>query len=191
VSAPDDLVLQLTGGDETLAEAASSGLAQLGGSVLPVLLALLESSRVDDRWWAVRTLARMDEPPVLRLLGALSDPAAEIREAAVLALAMHPTDEMIPALVGALEDEDGMVPTLSVKALACIGKNAVPALLDAFWSASARGRVHIMHALAELGDHRAIPVMLKAMDEDSALLNYWAREGLERLGLNMVYIKPG
>jgi len=28
------------------------------------------------------------------------------------------------------------------------------------------------------------------MDEESALLQYWASEGLERLGLNMVYIKP-
>ena len=32
--------------------------------------------------------------------------------------------------------------------------------------------------------------MLKATEEDSAMVNYWAKEGLERLGLNMVYIKP-
>jgi len=28
------------------------------------------------------------------------------------------------------------------------------------------------------------------MGEDSALLQHWAKEGLERLGLNMIYIKP-
>jgi hypothetical protein len=28
------------------------------------------------------------------------------------------------------------------------------------------------------------------MQEDSALLQHWAQEGLERLGLDMVYIKP-
>jgi hypothetical protein len=32
--------------------------------------------------------------------------------------------------------------------------------------------------------------MMKVMQEDSALLGHWAKEGLERLGLDMVYIKP-
>ena len=47
-----------------------------------------------------------------------------------------------------------------------------------------------MRALAELQDHRAIPLMLKATEQDSAMLYHWAEQGLERLGLNMVYIKP-
>ncbi len=53
-----------------------------------------------------------------------------------------------------------------------------------------QARIQIMRSLAEIRDHRAIPLMLKATEEDSAMLNYWAKEGLERLGLNMVYIKP-
>ena len=36
----------------------------------------------------------------------------------------------------------------------------------------------------------AIPVMMQVMQEDSALLQHWAQEGLERLGLDMVYMKP-
>jgi hypothetical protein len=32
--------------------------------------------------------------------------------------------------------------------------------------------------------------MMKAMDQESAALQYWAREGLEALGLDMVYMKP-
>jgi len=32
--------------------------------------------------------------------------------------------------------------------------------------------------------------MMQVMDEDSALLQHWAKEGLERLGLDMVYMKP-
>jgi HEAT repeat protein len=47
-----------------------------------------------------------------------------------------------------------------------------------------------LRALSEIGDHRAIPVMMKSLSEESALLQYWAQEGLNRLGLNMVYIKP-
>jgi hypothetical protein len=32
--------------------------------------------------------------------------------------------------------------------------------------------------------------MMQVMEEESVLLQHWAREGLERLGLDMVYIKP-
>jgi hypothetical protein len=46
-----------------------------------------------------------------------------------------------------------------------------------------------MRSLAAIKDHRAISLMLKASEDDSAVLNHWAQEGLEALGLNMVYIK--
>jgi HEAT repeat protein len=51
-------------------------------------------------------------------------------------------------------------------------------------------RIHALRALAEIRDQRAIPVMMQVMGEDSALLQHWAKEGLDRLGLDMVYIKP-
>jgi HEAT repeat protein len=89
-----------------------------------------------------------------------------------------------------LSDEDGMVGSLTANALVKIGSAAVPSLIDVVKSAPQSARIHALRALAEIGDHRAIPVMMKVMDEDSALLQHWAKEGLERLGLNMVYIKP-
>jgi hypothetical protein len=48
----------------------------------------------------------------------------------------------------------------------------------------------VLRTLAEIRDHRAIPVLMKSMNEESAVLQYWAQTGLERLGLDMVYIKP-
>jgi hypothetical protein len=44
--------------------------------------------------------------------------------------------------------------------------------------------------LADLGDHRSIPLLLSAQGGDSAVMQYWAQVGLERLGLNMVYLSP-
>jgi hypothetical protein len=32
--------------------------------------------------------------------------------------------------------------------------------------------------------------MMKALDDDSAVIQHWAREGLERLGLDLVFMKP-
>jgi len=57
-------------------------------------------------------------------------------------------------------------------------------------SSGIRTRILAMRALSEIRDHRAIPIMMKSLNEESALLQYWAQEGLNRLGLNMVYIKP-
>ena len=83
-----------------------------------------------------------------------------------------------------------MVSSLAVNALVKIGKAAVPALIEVVKTASQSARIHAFRALAELRDHRAIAIMMKVMEEDSALLQHWAKEGLERLGLDMVYIKP-
>ncbi len=184
------LLADLTSGDETLAEAAANSLALVGASALPRLQTLLESSNADYRWWAVRTLAQFDAPPLEWLTRSLNDPAPEVREAAALALSSHPEEKSVPALIHALSDSDSMVGTLAANALVLIGSVAVPSLLERYENSPLNARIHILHALAEIRDHRAIQLMMKAMDSGSAMLNYWAREGIERLGLNMVYIKP-
>ncbi len=92
--------------------------------------------------------------------------------------------------MAALQDEDSIVAVLAIRALIAIGREAVPVLLEAFPNSNPGGRIQIMRALADLRDHRAIRLMMKAVEEESAVLRYWAEEGLERLGLDMVYIKP-
>ena len=184
------LLAELTSGDEDRAEAAARRLAEVGHAILPYLEPLLRSDKPDYRWWAVRTVAQMQEPRLNWLISALADASSEVRAAAALGLAAHPTEQAAAALVNALQDEESIVAVLAVNALSALGKNAVPALLEAFPNSNRRGRIQIMRALAELRDHRAIPLMLKVTEEESAMLRYWAEEGLERLGLNMVYIKP-
>ena len=83
-----------------------------------------------------------------------------------------------------------LVAVMAVHALSKLGETAVPPLLEAYTGAVPRGRIHIMRALAELRDPRSIRLMMDSLEEDSAALQYWAQEGLERLGLNMVYLKP-
>jgi HEAT repeat protein len=184
------LLADLTSGDEARAEDAAVRLAGAGEPILPALEPLLSSDTSDHRWWAVRTLGEMSSPRMDWLVRALGDGSAEVRAAAALALVAHPAEEAAPALVEALDDEDGIVSLLAVNALAAVGQSAVPALLDAFPQSSQRGKIQIMRAIAGLRDHRAIPLMMKAIEEDSAMLRYWAEDGIERLGLDMVYIKP-
>ena len=190
MSSVDTLVADLIGGDEAAAEAAVARLAERGESAVTSVLALLGSPESEHRWWAVRTLAAMPSPRTEWFIDALRDPEAEVRAAAALALAAHPHGSAGPSLVRALSDNEHLVGLLAVNASVKIGAPIVPLLLDAFDGAPQRGRIHIMRALAEVRDPRSIQLMMACLAESSAALQYWAQEGLERLGLNMVYMRP-
>ena len=190
VSSLPDLLNDLISGDETRAEEAVSLLVGLDEEALPALLDLTYSSDVDHRWWALRVLGESPHSQAGWLIPFLNDPAPEVRQCAALGLAARPDEVAIQPLIRALSDEDSMVGNLATNALARIGSAAVPSLIEAVKSAPQSARIHALRALAEIRDHRAIPVMMQVMGEDSALLQHWAKEGLERLGLDMVYIKP-
>ena len=186
----DELLADLTSGDETRAENAVPGLVELGKEAFPALRDLLNSTDVDQRWWALRTLAQSPQARTEWLLPLLNDSAPEVRQAAALGLSRHSNETAIRHLIRALSDEDMLVSDLARNALIVIGKPAVPSLLEIPKDAPQRVRINALRALAEIADYSAIPTLMAALEEDSALLQHWAEEGLERLGLNMIYLKP-
>jgi HEAT repeat protein len=187
-----DLLAELTSGDDTRAENSIPALIQLGKAAIPALLDLTRAEEVDSRWWAVRAIAASPHTRTEDLIPLLSDSAPEVRAAAALALCSHPHESAVEALINALADEDSLTAGLAGNALVKIGSPSVLSLIKAVQEAPTgiRTRCVALRALSEIGDHRAIPVMMKSLSEESALLQYWAQEGLNRLGLNMVYIKP-
>jgi len=184
------LLEDLVSDDEARAESAVAPLIEIGEPALPALLDLTRSPDPDARWWALRVLASSPHAKAEWLVPFLSDPAAEVRQCAALGLAGTADESAVQPLVQALRDEDSMVGSLAVNALVKIGSLAVPSLIEAVKQGAQSQRIHALRALAEIRDHRAIPVMMQVMQEDSVLLQHWAQEGLERLGLDMVYIKP-
>jgi len=190
VSSLPDLLNVLTSGDDTRAEEAVSLLVSLGEEAFPALLDLTQSSDADHRWWGLRVLAQSPHSQAGWLVPFLTDPAPEVRQCAALGLAARPDEVAVQPLIRALSDEDNMVGNLALNALVKIGSAVAPSLIEAVKTAPQSARIHALRALAEIRDHRAIPVMMQVMGEDSALLQHWAKEGLERLGLDMVYIKP-
>jgi HEAT repeat protein len=197
VSTLQDLLDDLVSGDEARAEAAVPALIAMDADAVPALLDLTRSPDVDTRWWALRTLASSPQARTEWLVPFLNDPAPEVRQCAALGLAGKPDESSIQALIHALSDDDSMVGSLAANALVKMGGAAVPSLIEIVKhhpATEGKGaqsrRIHALRALAEIRDHRAIPVMMQVMQEDSALLQHWAQEGLERLGLDMVYIKP-
>lgn len=186
------LLDELLSTEEARAEKAVVALIEAGPDAIPALLDLAHASDVDSRWWAIRTLAQSPLCQTEWLIPfLLNDSAPEIRQCAALGLAVKPEAAAIRPLVQALSDVDAMTANLAMNALVKIGKDSVTALIECVKGKTPQSaRILALRALAELRDHRAIPVMMQVMEEDSVLLQHWAKEGLERLGLDMVYIKP-
>lgn len=185
-----DLLADLTSGDDERAERAIPEIINVGSAALPALLELTRSKDTDVRWWAVRALAASPHTQTVDLIPLLSDSAPEVRAATALALCNHPHEDAVDALIRTLADEDTLAAGLAGNALVKIGGPSVPSLLKVMQEAPTGIRIVALRTLSEIRDHRAIPIMMKCMGEESALLQYWAKEGLERLGLDMVYIKP-
>lgn len=185
-----DLLNELTSGDDTRAENAIPALVELGAAVVPALLDLTRAGDVDVRWWAVRALAASPHTQAGDLIPLLADSSPEVRSAAALALCNHPHESAVGALIRSLADEDQLTAGLAANALALVGGASVPGLLEVMEKGPTGVQILALRALSEIRDHRAIPVMMKCLGGDSAILRYWAQEGLTRLGLDMVYVKP-
>jgi HEAT repeat protein len=184
------LLNELTSGSDDRAEQVIPSIIEFGTAALPALLELTRSETEDHRWWAVRALGASPHTQTESLLPLLSDSAPEVRAAAALALSLHPDEAAVSGLIHALADEDPITAGLAGNALVKIGAPSVAGLIGVMKEAPLSLRIIALRTLAEIRDHRAIPVLMQSMNEESAVLQYWAQTGLERLGLDMVYIKP-
>ena len=186
------LLDSLVSGDDERAERSIPAIVDLGAAAIPPLVELTRAQDSNSRWWAARALAASPHARAEHLTPLLDDPAPDVRAAAALALCCHPEESAIPALIKSLADEDPLAANTAMTALIKIGKPATIALIEVVANErmGIRARSVALRALSEIRDHRAIPVLMKSMEEESAVLSYWAQIGLERLGLDMVYIKP-
>lgn len=184
------LLDELNSGDDNRAELAVAGFAINDLDVLPAIQEMLNSTDEDSRWWAVRCLAQMQSPPISLLIGSLDDVSQEVRQCAALAIRHHPDTSAIPKLLDLLAESDSITTNLAATALIEIGKDAIPDLLECLPKLKDTGRIEAYRAMAIIADQRTIPMLMSAFEEDSIVINYWAEEGLNRLGLNMVYMKP-
>ena len=195
MSAPtlDDLLADLIGGDEQRAEAAAVQFHQHGKKAFYMLAAAFASQNPDHRWWALRALNEFDDKKVagLMILG-LDDPEAEVRAAAALGLRTHPHKRAIPKLLTKLGDEDQLFSRLCRDALAAIGKDATPRLIALLEDpqSSHIAKLEAVRALADIQDPDSISALFKVYQEGSSLMQHWAEEGLNRLGVGMVFFDP-
>jgi HEAT repeat protein len=197
MSVIESYIAELAGGDDRRAEAAAIDLAALGEAALPDLLRFFRENdgstpqQVDCRWWALRVLAEIECPAAREtLLQAVADPNPRLRQCALLGLRLQPDEGLLTQAATLLADRDALTASLAADALEALGTSATPTLVKTLQDAPQSARLHAIRALARIQDPRSIPVLFKALDEDSALVEYWASEGLERMGVGMTFFKP-
>jgi HEAT repeat protein len=189
----EDLLADLTSGDEALAEGAALRFTSLGSRGFYVLAALSASTDPDERWWALRALSEFQEARVSKLLRlGLEDADPGVRACAALGLRKHPDEKAIPKLLGLLRGEDQLLARLGRDALTALGKAATPhltALIEAE-DAPHTARLEAVRALAGIEDPAAIGTLFKVYQDGSGLMQHWAEEGLTRLGIGMMFFNP-
>jgi HEAT repeat protein len=182
---------QLSSGDDSQAERAARALAKLGEQALPSLLKLAASPDHDQRWWALRAMAEIPSPQSkAAFIHALGDPHINVRQCAALGLRYQPTVEAVPALLEALASQDKLLARLAADALIAVGHQAVPDLILTVKNGHPTARLEAVRALALIGDPRAIPILYSVLSEESTFMEYWATEGLDRMGIGITYVKP-
>ncbi|MCJ7512044.1 MAG: HEAT repeat domain-containing protein [Anaerolineales bacterium] len=185
------LIDELTSGDDARAERAAARLADLGPPAILLATQLLELGDPDQRWWAVRTLARLLSPQSTQALRrALSDTDVAVRQAAALGLREAGDPSCLPSLAEALADPDPLVARSAADALAAGRSEAVPHLSSALLDPRPRLRIEAARALALNPDPSVIPVLFSLLEDDSPLVAYWAEHGLEVHGQGMVFFPP-
>ena len=189
------IINDITSGDDARAEKAVKQIPALPASTHNTLLQslnrLIESDNPDHRWWALRAIALLSDESVVDILTkALSDNNPDIRQCAALGLRLHPDTKAISPLVKALEDRDNLVAALASDSLVTIGPQAVPELLTILEKGTASAKREAARALAIIGVKSAIPALIKALDDDSAVVAFWAEQGLDDMGLGTILFQP-
>lgn len=189
---PAHWLAELTASDDTRSEAAAAALIEIGEPALEGLISLLGSPSAETRWWALRTLAAIPDPRSSdALTGALGDPDRMVRQAAALGLRQQPSTGAAAGLARRLSDSDPMVARLAAEAMAVLGP---PSLAELRWTLASEppaARIQAARALALMKHRDTVPDLFAALEDDSALVRYWAERGLDELEVGTTFFSPG
>ncbi len=147
---------------------------------------LLQQVEPEARRVAVQQIAKVQgrEAPEL-LLVALGDDDWRVRkEATVVAPALMRREEVVAALVAALEDSVNIgLRNAAVEALVAIGPDAIHATMDALTRLDADARKLAVEVLGGVPDARGTAALVRAMQVDDANVRVTAAEALGRAAL--------
>lgn len=165
IKAVDPLIDALYDKDEEVRWKAAWALGNIGDrrAVEPLIYSLS-----DERWYvrryAAASLGKLkDKMSVMDLITALNDNEWQVRRYAAEALGKIGDERAIKPLVNLLGDSDGDVRWKAIYSLGKMKKAAVEPLIEVFGGEDWRIRARVAEALGEIGDKRAVDVLINAL----------------------------
>ena len=116
------------------------------------------------------------------MIEALRDPVPAVRLQAAKALGRSGDAAAVPALLGALRGADEQLGSQIFSALIKLGPVAVPALIQESKSGSAWSRWQCVRALGDIHDRRALPVLVKALQDSDHSVAWMGAKSLVHFG---------
>lgn len=161
----DSLIEALEDKDEEVRWKAAWALGNIGDerAVEPLINALY-----DERWsvrrYAAASLGRIkDKRSVVDLINALNDKEWQVRRYAAEALGKIGDERAIEPLVSCLKDNDGDVRWKAIRSLGKMKEAAIEPLIVIFGSEDWRIRTRVAEALGDIGDKRAVNILINAL----------------------------
>lgn len=140
-------------------------LMERGEASIPYLLEKVDDQDVERREHVIAGLGTLKAVSAVKAIGAvLQKRDLKRRYVAAWALGEIGTEDAVPFLIAALDDPEGEVRKRTTRSLIKLNQIAVPALLDYLPKANAGGGAGAIRALGDIGDRRALPVLLKMLD---------------------------
>jgi len=182
---------ELSSANTGRAESAASQPPSDKEKSLAALAELINEKDPDTRWWAVRALAEFESNKAGEwLTDALNDNDESVQRCAALSLRKRPHPDSTKNLIHHLSSADKLLARLSGDALIALGESATSALLEVLNASDESAKVEAARALATIGDTGSISDLFKLLSSDSAILEHWANEGLEKMGIGMRFFDP-
>jgi HEAT repeat protein len=187
----DDLIEAILSGDDAQAELALPIIVTYGDAAVSTLAQQMAGAHADARWWIARTLAAIPTPQSVSLLTQMMDDRdSDVRACAAMALGELHAADGADTLIAHLADESAHVAEVCTVALSRFGAAAVSALVRALQDGDWLTRIRAAKSLAPIESHDAIPALIHALDDDNALVTYYAEDALMRMGVGLVLLKP-
>lgn len=178
------LLRALDHSDPAVQYAAAEALGELRErSAVSKLMEVLAGDRYPGvRWKAAEALARIGEPAVIPLTGALHHPDEDVRWKAAIALGEIGDDRAIPPLIELLGDSDRFVQSRAAYALGEFGARATPLLCLALATGNPSVRRGAVLALQKIRDPAALDDLLRAAGDPDGSVRTAALEALMQHG---------
>jgi HEAT repeat protein len=182
---------ELTSGDENRAESAASEVPENSALALAALEKIIGEDNLEKKWWACRALASFTDSRASKLLvGCLDDEDIAINSCAAKGLQIQPAVEAIELLVKLLDHSDALLRRLAGDALIALEFEATPALIACLQGGEQVSKIESARALAIIQDPQSIGALFETLKSGSTMMEHWAQEGLENMGLGMRFFSP-